>query len=97
MKKKTIAATPQKCRECGCTDNDCSQCIEKTGHACAWIEKDLCSACVEREYYVVAFNRFGKVTAFRMVIGINNCLDILSASLIEDSVNGYGRTYRILQ
>jgi DnaK suppressor protein len=40
-----------KCRVCGCTDEDCSQCIEKTGDACHWIQRDgansLCSACVE--------------------------------------------------
>lgn len=35
----------QTCRICGCTDDDCSQCIEKTGDACYWIEDDLCSAC----------------------------------------------------
>lgn len=34
------------CRVCGCTDLDCSQCIEKTGVRCNWVEKDLCSACV---------------------------------------------------
>ena len=36
---------PRICRGCGCTDDDCSQCIEKTGHACHWVEPDLCSAC----------------------------------------------------
>lgn len=35
------------CRVCGCTENDCSQCIEKTGDACHWVEDDLCSACVD--------------------------------------------------
>jgi len=35
----------QKCRICGCTDDDCRQCVEKTGHPCHWVEKDLCSAC----------------------------------------------------
>lgn len=34
-----------KCRECGCTDLDCSQCMEKTGYPCYWAEEDLCSAC----------------------------------------------------
>jgi hypothetical protein len=34
-----------KCRVCGCTDDDCSGCIEKTGEPCYWVEKDLCSAC----------------------------------------------------
>jgi len=37
------------CKICGCTDNNCSQCIEKTGKPCYWVndENDLCSACVE--------------------------------------------------
>jgi PRTRC genetic system protein E len=35
----------RKCRICGCTDGDCSQCIEKTGQPCHWIAEDLCSAC----------------------------------------------------
>lgn len=33
------------CRVCGCTDDDCRQCIEKTGEPCHWVEPDLCSAC----------------------------------------------------
>lgn len=37
----------RRCRQCGCTDLDCRQCIEKTGEACWWVEKDLCSACDE--------------------------------------------------
>ena len=35
-----------KCKTCGCTDEDCRQCIEKTGEACHWVTEDLCSACV---------------------------------------------------
>ena len=34
-----------RCRVCGCTNDDCSQCVEKTGDACSWVENDLCSAC----------------------------------------------------
>lgn len=34
------------CRVCGCTDDDCHQCIERTGEPCHWVEEDLCSACV---------------------------------------------------
>jgi PRTRC genetic system protein E len=37
----------RSCRICGCTDNDCRQCIEKTGKPCHWIAEDLCSACEE--------------------------------------------------
>jgi hypothetical protein len=35
-----------RCRVCGCTDWDCSQCIKTTGAPCSWVEPDLCSACV---------------------------------------------------
>jgi hypothetical protein len=35
----------RRCRVCGCTDDDCRQCIEKTGEPCYWVEEDLCSAC----------------------------------------------------
>jgi hypothetical protein len=37
--------TNRKCRICGCTDVDCSQCIAKTGQPCHWLASDLCSAC----------------------------------------------------
>lgn len=35
------------CRVCGCTDDDCTQCVEKTGEPCTWTEPGLCSACAE--------------------------------------------------
>lgn len=37
------------CRACGCTDNDCSGCIERTGEPCYWVEPGLCSACAPPE------------------------------------------------
>jgi hypothetical protein len=39
----------RRCRVCGCTDDDCSGCIERTGEPCFWIEDDLCSACSGEE------------------------------------------------
>lgn len=33
------------CRVCGCTDDDCSGCVARTGGRCWWVEPDLCSAC----------------------------------------------------
>lgn len=33
------------CAVCGCTEDDCSRCVERTGEACSWIESNLCSAC----------------------------------------------------
>lgn len=40
-----IGSAEGQCRKCGCTDSDCSQCIERTGQPCYWLEEDLCSAC----------------------------------------------------
>lgn len=43
-----IPAEPEgTCVICGCTDENCSQCIEKTGAACAWLDHEemICSAC----------------------------------------------------
>jgi len=37
----------RRCRKCGCTNDDCRGCIERTGQPCHWVEADLCSACVE--------------------------------------------------
>lgn len=35
------------CRVCGCTDLDCSQCIEVQGFPCYWVSDDLCSRCAK--------------------------------------------------
>jgi hypothetical protein len=35
----------QQCAVCGCTDDDCSGCIRRTGVPCYWIAINLCSAC----------------------------------------------------
>lgn len=35
----------RKCRICGCTQDDCHQCIEAQGFACYWVAEDLCSRC----------------------------------------------------
>lgn len=37
------------CRKCGCTEANCQQCVEKTGQPCHWVDRDLCSACVDGE------------------------------------------------
>lgn len=35
----------QKCRQCGCTEEDCTQCVKAQGEPCYWVEPDLCSRC----------------------------------------------------
>jgi ParB/RepB/Spo0J family partition protein len=42
-----IGAKSGTCRICGCTEENCTQCVEKTGKPCTWVdrEKTLCSAC----------------------------------------------------
>ncbi len=44
--RATVARSQRVCRRCGCTDADCSGCIERTGAPCHWVADDLCSACV---------------------------------------------------
>ncbi len=39
--------TPGICRRCGCVDDDCRDCIQRTGEPCSWVEHDLCSACTK--------------------------------------------------
>lgn len=36
------------CRVCGCTEQDCRGCVERTGDPCEWTspKKDLCTACL---------------------------------------------------
>lgn len=43
----STGAKPGVCRVCGCTEDDCSGCMEKTGEPCHWTDssKTLCSAC----------------------------------------------------
>lgn len=51
----------ERCRNCGCTNDDCSRCVAKTGSPCFWFEPDLCSACVPPFYLV---ERAGAVHLF---------------------------------
>lgn len=41
-----------QCKRCGCTEDNCLQCVLKTGLPCFWVnpERDLCSACSEGEH-----------------------------------------------
>lgn len=39
----------QHCIKCGCTDEDCSQCIEATGEACHWVGPGKCSRCFDED------------------------------------------------
>lgn len=44
----TIEPELGRCSVCDCTDEDCSQCVERTGKPCYWAAPGLCSACAER-------------------------------------------------
>ena len=39
----------RKCRVCGCTNDDCIQCIRATGAPCHWVEWNLCSRCAAED------------------------------------------------
>jgi len=49
--RRVVKTTEGVCFICGCTENDCKKCIEKTGEPCFWMEYDhtLCSACRDLE------------------------------------------------
>lgn len=34
-----------KCKRCGCTDDDCTWCYDRTGVPCFWLLPRICSAC----------------------------------------------------
>ncbi len=50
------------CKICGCTDNDCLQCVKKSGKPCYWVDDahDLCSVC-EAEMAVNNLNKAGEL------------------------------------
>lgn len=43
--RRLRAGEIQTCRICGCVDENCEGCINRTGMPCHWIATDLCSAC----------------------------------------------------
>ena len=43
------ASQETSCRVCGCTDEDCTDCYQRTGAPCHWVETDLCSACAGKQ------------------------------------------------
>lgn len=45
---RTVVPVTDECSVCGCTDEDCSQCVERTGLPCYWAQPGLCSACADR-------------------------------------------------
>lgn len=70
--KQNPETAVRKCRVCGCTDNDCSQCIAKTGSPCHWVEDDLCSACVEELPIKVTDTRASQQTETSVSTPVNN-------------------------
>jgi hypothetical protein len=51
-------APPKRtCSQCGCTDDDCRQCIEATGEPCFWVTEDMCSACADPAVVAQALER----------------------------------------
>ncbi len=38
-----------KCIKCGCTDENCSQCVAAQGEPCHWVAPDKCSRCFDED------------------------------------------------
>jgi len=77
----------RKCRVCGCTDDDCRQCINKTGHPCHWVEEDLCSSC--KTLVLVLASIKGGVGKTGISILLAKCLAAagLKVTLIDSDLN----------
>lgn len=58
--KKDLRRSERRCRVCGCADDNCSQCIKKTGAPCHWVEEDLCSACLEGDKMIIKIGEYKK-------------------------------------
>lgn len=37
----------QACRVCGCTNEDCTECVDILGEPCDWADVDLCTRCAD--------------------------------------------------
>lgn len=43
--RRVAASMPKACVECGCTEDDCSTCVEKSGAPCSWFNEFICTTC----------------------------------------------------
>ena len=84
----------RKCRICGCTDNDCRQCIKKTGNPCWWVEEDLCSACQEQTNFssnkkvnMEFFSKLAEMESVDLSIRIMKKNDKLTLNIMPGSGN----------
>jgi hypothetical protein len=67
------------CQMCGCTDLDCSQCIEASGEPCHWVDfnHSICSRCVgslvkEMNAYVESNPKAEyKISEFKVLENVN--------------------------
>jgi len=57
------------CSRCGCTDDDCSGCVEATGAPCWWVEDDLCSRCFNETRPAAALMVAGALLVFGVGLG----------------------------
>ena len=54
MTPGNAAPHARSCRACGCTDADCTGCVERSEQPCYWVGPDLCSACDDWAGHTVA-------------------------------------------
>lgn len=49
------------CQICGCTQEDCTNCIERTGSPCSWTDQTetMCSAC---QSYINSLDQLGQIS-----------------------------------
>lgn len=78
-----------RCRKCGCTDDDCSGCIERTGEPCYWVERDLCCVCAVMSGAVDGFSAAGRQAIMNAARAQDEAfLRVVAPALITTGVGG---------
>lgn len=83
------------CKYCGCTDDNCSQCIEKTGEPCYWLEENVCSACFEIDKNYKRLNNLN-TNEIKLVLTSLENLSQYVATLNDNEVDNYLKFERLI-
>ena len=83
----------RRCRECGCTDDDCRECVERTGEPCSWVPEPnahpggpICSACLFSVMFACNDHRNGMASG--RCAGVHVWSDGSLIELDADDLNG---------
>jgi len=90
-----------ECWVCGCTDMDCTGCVERTGEPCTWADKQrtLCSACLALLARSIAVARPARTPWFQEWLRTNRISTIgdLCHPRLDSSASHLGQKFERLR